>query len=78
VSGIDLTDCLFMRRPDNTRVARSALFQTDGTDGILLYVTVLGDLPISGNYRLQYRHMENPLDIPSSVTSFNVLENITP
>lgn len=78
LSGITLADCLLLRRPDNTRVARTPAFQTDGTDGVLLYATVAGDLPISGNYRLQYRHIDDPLNIFSSVTSFDVLENITP
>lgn len=78
VSGCTLTLNLFLRRPDNTRVARTPTFETDGSDGVLLYATVAGDLTISGAYRIQFRHVDAPLNIFTEVARVNVLENITP
>lgn len=52
ISGATTKQLIFLP-PDNTEVVQIADFFTDGTDGILQYVTVEGDLNQSGSWRLQ-------------------------
>lgn len=50
----DATTLKFIfRRPDDTTFERSAAFTSDGTDGIIQYATVDGDLNQSGSWSLQ-------------------------
>jgi len=78
LSGCTLTSNFFLRRPNDTRIAITPTFETTGTDGVIIYVTVAGDLPISGPYRVQFRHVDAPLNLFTSIAQVNVLENITP
>lgn len=47
------TKNMIFEKPDGTIVTKSAVFLTDGSDGILQYVSISGDLNIGGNWRLQ-------------------------
>ena len=78
LSGSTLTDNFFLRRPDDTRIAITPTFETDGTDAVILYATVAGDITIEGQYRVQYRHVNAPLNLFTSIAPVNVLANITP
>lgn len=46
---------IFIRKPDDTLIARSGNLHTDGTDGKMYYDIVSGDLNAAGHYRLQGR-----------------------
>ncbi len=59
-----------------TKIDNPAVFGTDGTDGILQYITISGDLPVPGEYRIQVQ-----LTIPSwtgnsTIGKFEVLGNL--
>ena len=42
-----------LERPDETTVVRAGVFDTDGTDGVLTFTTIAGDLSLYGCYNLQ-------------------------
>ena len=42
------TRTIKVRRPDGTTASWTASFDTDGTDGVLTYTTIAGDLPQAG------------------------------
>lgn len=56
---VDLTDALTLqmifRKPDNTTITKTATYPTGGTgsDGVIEYVSVDGDLDIAGLWKLQ-------------------------
>ena len=47
------TKTLTLRKPDGTTSAKTAAFYTDGTDGIIQYVTQADDLDQSGTWGIQ-------------------------
>lgn len=40
-------------KPDGSTVTKTTVFYTDGTDGIIQYVTILDDLDQAGTWKLQ-------------------------
>lgn len=42
-----------LKPPDGGTKTRPASFETDGTDGVLIYYTDTGDLDVSGNWKIQ-------------------------
>lgn len=44
---------LVFQKPDGTVVSQTAVHLTDGTDGIMQYVTVLDDLDQAGSWKIQ-------------------------
>lgn len=54
---VDLTGYISLTinfiKPDGTCMPKVAVLKTDGTDGILRYITVLGDLDQAGTWQLQ-------------------------
>jgi len=49
------TKQITFRKPDGTVVTQTAAWYTDGTDGILQYTTVDGDLDTVGFWKIQAR-----------------------
>lgn len=67
---------VIFKRDDGTAFIRDAVFLTDGTDSIILYETVDGDLDKTGNWEIQ-AYIETPLGRwYSSVDCFEVFENL--
>lgn len=58
---------IFIRKPDDTLIARSGNLYTDGTDGKMYYDVASGDLNAAGHYRLQGR-----VDLSSSTYYTNI------
>jgi len=54
---VDLTGASVMeivfKKPDKTVVVKTAALKTDGTDGIIQYITVLDDLNLKGTWSIQ-------------------------
>lgn len=48
-----VTKQFIFKKPDGTRLVKDGSFYTDGTDGILKYATVSGDLDIPGRWQSQ-------------------------
>lgn len=44
---------IVLTRPDGGEVAREAGFLTDGSDGVLAYTTVPGDIGVAGKWTVQ-------------------------
>ena len=67
---------IIITRPDSTKTTYAGVFKTDGTDGILTYITVLGDLPIPGEYQLQAELTLTTWSGKSSIGKFDVVGNL--
>lgn len=42
-----------VKRPDDTTFTRSAIFTTDGSDGLIYIATQVGDITLEGTYYIQ-------------------------
>jgi len=66
------------KKPGGTIIEKTAEFDTDGTDGILKYETVLGDIDEAGPWEMQ-AYLEFPTGKWwSSRETFQVYENLDP
>lgn len=54
LSSATLKEIIF-KKPDGSRLTKTALFYTDGTDGIIVYTAVAGDLDLAGMWQWQAR-----------------------
>ena len=67
---------IIIDKPDGTNLTRSASYVTDGVDGKLYYLTVLGDFDQAGTYRCQAKINMPGFSGYSSPTSFTVNANV--
>ncbi len=66
------------RKPDRTTIlVKTATLVTDGTDGLIQYVTIAGDLDTSGPWTRQARVTIPAGDFWSEVIAFQVEDNIS-
>ncbi len=72
-----LTKEVCFEKPDETLLTKTASFLTDGTDGIITYKTLAGDLDADGPWKIQ-AHVELSAteDFNSQVEAFVVDKNI--
>ncbi len=75
VSGATAKSVVFARA-DGTRFQVDAAFETDGTDGIITYTTLAGDLDQIGQWRLQAAVTMADWDGRSSIATFVVGERL--
>lgn len=68
------TKQFIFKKPDGTIKTVTAGFYTDGTDGLLSYTTVSGDLDSVGLWKLQARVASTNNDKRTDVASFRVNE----
>lgn len=47
------TKVITLEKPDGSLISRAGTFETDGTDGVLLYSTVSGDINQDGHWYAQ-------------------------
>lgn len=52
VSGASVKTFYFLK-PDGTKINKTAVFNTDGTDGKLKYTTLAGDIDTVGRWQVQ-------------------------
>ena len=70
------TKQLIIKKPNGVKITGDASFQTDGTDGLIYYRTVAGDLDQAGTYNVQ-AYIEMPsFSGYTTPTSFQVASNI--
>jgi hypothetical protein len=81
--GEDLLDCsaaldikIIFQKANGTRVEKDAVFMTDGTDGIIQYVAVDGDINVIGNWKIQGYIQLPSGKWKSNVEKFKVYANI--
>jgi len=48
-----LTKEIVFKKPDKTIIIQTAEFKTDGTDGIIQYITIADDLDLKGTWYIQ-------------------------
>jgi hypothetical protein len=77
---VDLSECLdpviIILKPSGSRLEKAANLYTDGTDGILYYNCIDGDLDEVGLYKIQACVDIDDGVFYSSVASFKVHKNI--
>jgi hypothetical protein len=44
---------LYFQKPDGTKIKRTATFYTDGSDGIIQYTSISGDIDQTGLWQVQ-------------------------
>ena len=64
-------------KPGGTVVAQTAVFKTDGTDGILTYTTIADDLDAAGAWKVQaYIEWSAGWKGHSDILEFDVHDNV--
>lgn len=65
------------RKPDNeTVLPKTAIFKTDGTDGIIQYVSEAGDLDEVGDWKIQGFVVLPAGSFNSNIEDFEVFDNL--
>ena len=67
---------LIFRKPDKTVVVKIAVFKTDGTDGIIQYLTILDDLDLKGAWSIQAKVTLPTGTWSSDIQKFKVYANL--
>ncbi len=67
---------IYIRKPDDTLLARSGNLHTDGTDGKMYYDLASGDVNVAGHYKLQGRVSLSSSTYYTNVYNFQVHCNI--
>lgn len=67
---------ILFQKPDGTTVIKDAEFKTDGTDGILRYVTIADDLDQVGRWKIQARVTLATGTWSSSIECFRIYKNL--
>jgi hypothetical protein len=75
VSSSTSRDIVF-KKPSGDLVTKTASFFTDGTDGIITYTTISGDLDEIGSWQLQAIITEGSSVFHSEIESFKVHRNL--
>lgn len=75
ISGATTKNIIFSK-PDDTTLTVNGSFTTDGTDGVIQYNTVAGDLNITGLWKIQAYIVTGSGNWKSDVSYFDVYGNI--
>ena len=75
ISSATTKEIIFIKG-NGVKVAKTATFTSDGTDGKIRYTTVSGDLNIDGRWQIQGRIIMPAGTWSTSVESFTVHENL--
>ena len=75
ISAVSTKQILFYK-PDGTVLTKTASFFTDGTDGILTYATVAGDLNAPGFWRIEAYIVLGASQYYSEIARFRVYNHL--
>lgn len=67
---------IIIKRPDGTLITANGSLYTDGTDGIIYYNILVGDLDQGGIYKIQAVVTIGAATYSSSIGSFKVMCNL--
>ncbi len=67
---------IFLKKPSGTTLTRSGSFVTDGTDSLMHYISVSGDIDEIGTWKLQGRVVLPQGTFKTEFKSFKVNRNI--
>jgi hypothetical protein len=76
VSGAGTLELVF-RKPDGTAVVKTAVFTTDGEDGVIQYITIADDMDTEGEWRVQGYVKIATSEFHSDVHRFRVYPNLS-
>ena len=76
ISSATSTKQIILKKPDGTKLTNTATFFLDGTDGIMYYSTVDGDLDVPGVWKLQGKVVITAGTFSTDVYSFKVHRNL--
>lgn len=76
VSSASTKQVLF-QGPNNKKVAQTASFTTDGTDGKIEYSLQSGDIPMVGTWKVQGKVVVGGSTWFTDITEFTVYDNLT-
>jgi len=65
------------KKPDGTILSKPAILFTDGTDGIIYYITNPTDLNLSGLWSLQANVVTSTSNLKTNIYDFRVERNVT-
>jgi hypothetical protein len=68
---------ILFQKGDGTRVAKTATFYTNGTDGIIQYAAIAADISVAGTWYLQGYVEMGGGKYYSEILPFSVKENLT-
>ena len=66
------TQEITFKKPDGTVVTKAAVFLTDGSDGVISYVSIAGDIDLGGTWKIQGKIEGAGFENSSSIDSFYV------
>jgi hypothetical protein len=70
------TKQIILKKPDGTKLTKTASFTTDGTDGYIEYTVVDGDLDSVGDWELQVYLATVSAQWYSETNTFKVYDNL--
>lgn len=71
------TKQILFRKPDGTVLTKTASFVNSGTDGMIKWVAVSGDLDLPGMYRIQAYVVIGATYFHTNIAQFKVHTNIS-
>ena len=75
VSSVD-SKIIYLQKPDGNTLIKNATLYTDGTDGIIQYVTESGDLDQAGTWQIQAKIDFGTDVFSTNIDKFKVYRNI--
>tara|TARA_Y100001973_G_C5170882_1_gene319002 strand:+ start:293 stop:598 length:306 start_codon:yes stop_codon:yes gene_type:complete len=79
-SAVDISSAtslsIFLKQPDGDVLEKTATINTDGLDGKMYYLTVLGDLDKAGTYKIQGKVVISSGTFFTSISTFKVHCNL--
>tara|TARA_Y100000310_G_scaffold318630_1_gene372953 strand:- start:433 stop:741 length:309 start_codon:yes stop_codon:yes gene_type:complete len=70
------TKQLIFKKPSGTKLTKTAVFNTDGTDGKMYYNAIADDLDETGSYKLQGKVIISDGTFYTDITTFKVYRNL--
>lgn len=65
---------MLLKKPDGTLITLTGIFVTDGTDGLIEFITLSGTFNIPGRWKIQGHIISGGSDWHSTTDNFKVLE----
>ena len=75
VSNVD-SKTIYLQKPTGETLTKTAVYYTDGTDGIIQYVTESGDLDQAGTWQIQAKIDFGTDVFNTNIEKFKVLRNL--
>jgi hypothetical protein len=78
---VNLSSCtskkIYLEKPSGETLEKTASFLTDGSDGIIQYLTIQGDIDEVGTWQIQAKIEFSNSKFSTDIQKFKVLRNLT-